>query len=117
MIGGMHGRQRRPIPAFNLPGHEMHRMKKIGQPVAQSQHCHQIKPETGQIHDVFFVHRAAAKHSVDATKSSQPAASSADMRQRRNGDPVVITHDHRFDLPGTMDKQADLPIELSRERS
>ena len=112
LVGGMHRGEFGPVAAVHLAGNEMHGVEQIGQAFTHGEHPHQVEAQAGQVHDVFFVDRAAAEHGVHAAQAAQPAAGRADPTERRDGDAVVIADNHALDLAGAVDEQADLAVQL-----
>ena len=113
LVGRMHRGEFGPVAAVHLAGDEVHGMEQIGQAVTDREHPHQVEAQTGQVHDVFFVDRAAAEHGVHTAQAAQPAAGCADPGECGDGDAIVIADDHALDLAGAVDEQADLAVQLN----
>lgn len=49
---------------------------------------------------------------MDAAQSAKTAAGGSHLGKRRNDNAVIVADDDRFDLPGSVNKQSDAPVEL-----
>ena len=112
----MDRRQKGPVLAVLAARQEMDGIHPFRQTIGGDlDDREQIEAQKEQVHQVFVADILAGQMGVDEAQAAQPAAGGPDTAERRNDDLGMAADDDIFDLAGTMDQQADLPIQLKRQ--
>lgn len=75
----------------------------------------QIEPEKEQVHQIVIAEIFTARVGMDQSQTPEPAAGSPYLTEFWNHQSTVVPDDDMLDLSGSMDEDANLPVELMGE--
>ena len=104
------------LGAFGGIWSQVSELNRAGKPIREGLDDHdRIQPQECQIGQIILAQSLSSKVGMDQAKPSKTAGARACARQVRNKELVGIPDDDMGEFPSSIDEQAELPTELSRE--